>query len=129
MISAQATLKRGEVYGLVFRLTPASQHFYVLEINNQGEYRFVLANGSDPTNWLTLIDWTHSSAIQTGTNPTNAFLVIASGSNFRFYLNKQLVVTSYMNAAYTYGRVGFMVGGDASGGTEAIFSNILVFQK
>jgi serine/threonine protein kinase len=129
VISAQATLKRGEVYGLVFRLTPASQHFYVLEINNQGEYRFVLANGSDPTSWLTLIDWTHSVAIQTGKNPTNAFLVIASGSNFRFYLNKQLVVTSYMNAAYTYGRVGFMVGGDASGGTEAIFSNILVFQK
>jgi hypothetical protein len=129
VISAQAQLTRGDVYGLVFRLSPNSQHFYVLQINAQGAYRFVLANGSNPINWLTLIDWTHSAAIQTGPHPTNAFLVTASGSNFRFYLNKQLIVTNYINATYASGMIGFMVGGDTPGGTEAVFSNILVFQK
>jgi serine/threonine protein kinase len=129
VISAQAQLKRGDVYGLVFRLNPTAQQFYALEINKKGEYRFVLATGSNPTAWLTLIDWTHSSSIQTGYNQTNMFLVVASGSNFRIYLNKQLVVTSYTNSSYTSGLVGFMVGGDTRGGTEAIFSNILVFQK
>lgn len=129
VISAQAHLMRGEVYGLVFRLSPTAQQFYTLEINNHGEYRFVLATGSNPNAWITLIDWTHSSAILTGQKQTNTFLVIASGHNFRFYVNKQLITTSYTNSAYTTGMIGFMVGGDTAQGTEAVFSNIFVFQK
>lgn len=129
VISARAQLVRGDVYGLVFRLNPAAQQFYSLEVNNKGEYRFVLASGNDPNTWITLIDWTHSGAIQTRPKQINSFLVIASHSSFRFYINKQLIVTSYTNSAYISGLVGFMVGSDATGGTEAVFSNILVFQK
>lgn len=129
VISAQAQLERGDVYGMIFRLNPATQEFYALEINKSGSYRFVQATGSDPTSWLTLIDWTHSNAILTGYNQINTFLVVASGSNFRFYINRELVITSYTNASYISGLVGFMVGGDTLGGTEAVFSNILVFQK
>jgi serine/threonine protein kinase len=126
VLSAQAQLKRGDVYGLVFRLNPVAQQFYALEINQKGAYRFVLATGNNPTTWITLIDWTHSSAIQTGYNHTNTFLVVASGSNFRLYINKQLVVTDYTNTSYTSGLVGFTAGGDTPGGTEAVFSNMLV---
>lgn len=129
VINAQAQLKRGEMYGLIFRLNPAAQQFYALEINKEGEYRFVLARGSNPASWLTLIDWTHSNTIHSGYNALNTFLVVASGSSFRFYLNKELVVTSYTNSAYAGGLVGFIVGSDTSNGTEAIFSNMLVFQK
>lgn len=129
VISAQARLVRGEVYGLVFRLNPTAQQFYTLEINKLGEYRFVLATGSNPNTWITLIDWTHSSAILTGRQQTNTFLVIASGPSFRFYMNKQLLITSYTNSAYFSGMVGFMVGGDTAQGTEAVFSNLFVFQK
>lgn len=129
VISTQAQLTRGEVYGLVFRLSPNSQQFYTLEINSQGEYRFVLATGSNPDVWITLIDWTHSSAIQTGYNQTNTLLVIASGPTFRFYINKQLIMTNYTNAVYASGLVGFLVGGDTPNGAEAVFKNILVFQK
>lgn len=129
VINAQAQLKRGEMYGLVFRLNPAAQQFYTLEINKKGEYRFVLAKGNNPSTWLTLIDWTHSNAIRSGYNVVNTFLIVASGSNFRFYINKELVVTSYTNAAYATGLVGFIVGSDTSDGTEAVFSNMLVFQK
>ncbi len=129
VISAQAQLKRGDVYGVAFRLNPAAQQFYALEINKAGSYRFVLATGSNPTTWLTLIDWTHSSSIQTGYNQPNVFLIITSGTSFRFYINRQLVVTSYTNSSYSSGLVGFLVGGDMAGGTEAIFSNLLIFQK
>ncbi|HLI69349.1 MAG TPA: protein kinase [Ktedonobacteraceae bacterium] len=129
LINVQACLIRGEVYGLIFRLSPATQQFYALEINNQGEYRFVLADGSNPALWLTLIDWTPSTALHAGYNQTNTLLAIASGSSFRFYVNKQLIVTSYTNAAYSSGLVGFLVGGDTPGGTEAVFSNLLVIQK
>ncbi len=129
VITAQAQLIRGDIYGLVFRLRPGSRAFYVLEISGQGSYRFVRAEGSNPLNWLTLIDWTYSSAILNGYGQINTLLIVAKGAQFRFYMNKQLLVTTFSDYAYTSGFVGFLVGGDSSGGTEAIFSNIWVFQK
>ncbi len=129
VITAQAELLRGDVYGLIFRLTPYTREFYALEINKLGEYRFVQAAGSDPLQWLTLIDWTHSNAILSGYGHLNTFLVVASGSHFRFYINQQLIVTNFIDTLYTTGLLGFLVGGDNAGGTEAVFSNIWVFQN
>ena len=129
VITAQARLLHGDIYGLVFRLSPTTRQFYVLELNHQGQYRFVRATGSNPLNWLTLIDWTPSSAISSGYNTTNTFLIIASGPQFRFYINRQLVITTYTDTAYSNGLIGFLVGGDTKGGTEAVFSNVWVFQK
>jgi serine/threonine protein kinase len=129
IITAQATLLRGDIYGLVFRLSPFSKSFYALELNSQGEYRFVMAQGSNPLNWLTLIDWTHSAAIQSGYRHTNIFLVQATGTHFRFYVNKQLIVPSFSDSTYSGGLLGFLAGGDSGGGTEAVFNNVWVFQK
>ena len=129
IITAQAQLIRGDIYGIVFRLRPDSRAFYVLEISSQGYYRFVRAIGSDPLNWLVLIDWTYSSAILNGYGQTNTFLIIATGTQFRFYMNKQLLVTTFADSAYTSGLIGFLVGGESNGGTEAIFNNVWVFQK
>jgi len=110
-------------------LQPSARTFYILELNSAGAYRFVRATGSNPLNWLTLIDWTPSSAIQPGYGSTNTFLIVANGSQFRFYLNRQLIVTTFTDSAYTSGLIGFLVGGDSAGGTEAVFSNVCVFQK
>ena len=129
VITVQAQLLRGDSYGLIFRLSPASDQFYVLELNAQGAYRFVLANGNNPLNWLTLIDWTHSNAIQSGYGHTNTLLVLTNGPHFRFYINKQLIVNNFSDTTYATGLIGFLVAGDSPGGTEAIFSNIWVFQK
>jgi eukaryotic-like serine/threonine-protein kinase len=129
IITAQAQLLRGDIYGIVFRLNPAARTFYVLEIDSAGSYRFVRATGSNPLTWLTLIDWTPSGAIQPGYRNTNTFLIVASGPQFRFYLNRQLIVTTFTDSAYTSGLIGFLVGGDSSGGTQAVFSNMWVFQK
>ncbi len=129
VITAQAQLLQGDIYGIVFRLRPDSRAFYVLEISSQGYYRFVRALGSDPLNWLVLIDWTYSNAIISGYGQTNTFLVVAAGNLFRFYMNKQLLVTTFADDAYTSGFIGFLVGGDSAGGTEAVFSNVWVFQK
>jgi serine/threonine protein kinase len=132
VITAQAQLLHGDTCGLLFRLSPTSRQFYVLEINNQGEFRFVRASGNNPLNWLTLIDWTLSNAILKGYNQTNTFLIVANGSHFSFYINKQLIVSSYSDisgSAFTSGLIGFLIGGDSAGGTEAVFSNIWVFQK
>lgn len=129
VITAQAKLLRGDIYGLIFRLSPHTREFYTLEINSEGDYRFMRAAGSDPSQWLALIDWTHSSAILSGYGHLNTFLVIAAGPHFRFYINQQLIVTNFTDTLYTTGLVGFFVGGDSTGGTEAVFSNIWVFQN
>jgi serine/threonine protein kinase len=129
VITAQGQLLHGDIYGLIFRLSPINQEFYVLEINSTGEYRFVRAWGDNPLAWLTLIDWTHSNSIISGYGHTNTFLVLATGSQFRFYINKQLIVTNFSDAFYTSGMIGFLVGGDSVGGTEAVFSNVWVFQR
>jgi serine/threonine protein kinase len=129
IITVQAQLLRGDMCGLMFRLSPRAQEFYVLEFNSEGEYRFIRARGSNPLNWLTLIDWTRSSAIAGGYGQTNTILVIANGPDFRFYVNKQLILANYTDAAYSTGSIGLLVGGDSAGGAEAIFSNIWVFQK
>jgi len=129
VMTAQAQLLRGDIYVLRFRLDHASKSLYVLELNAQGEYRFLRAQGSNPLNWLTLIDWTHSNAIMAGYGHKNTFLITAAGSHFRFYMNKQLVVSSFIDETYTQGLIGFLVGGDNQSGAEAIFSNVLVFQK
>jgi len=129
IFTVQAQLLYGGMCGLVFRLSPTAHEFYVLELNSEGEYRFIRARGNNPLNWLTLIDWTRSNAIAAGYGQTNTLLVIANGANFRFYVNKQLVMANYTDTAYTTGLIGLLVGGDNSGGTEAVFSNIWVFQR
>ena len=129
VITAQAQLVRGDIYGLVFRLSPVRREFYVLELNSLGEYRFVRASGNDPSQWLTLIDWTHSNAILAGYGQINTFLIVAKGSQFRFYINQQLIVTNFSDSFFSSGLIGFLVGGDSAGGSEAVFRNVWVFQK
>ncbi len=129
IITVQTQLVRGDICGLVFRLNPTAQDFYALELNRQGEYRFIRARGDNPLSWLTLIDWTRSNAINAGYGNINTILVIAHGPNFRFYVNKQLIVAAYVDTSYSTGLIGLLVGGDHSGGTEAIFSNIWVFAR
>nr|BBH95863.1 hypothetical protein KTA_40620 [Thermogemmatispora argillosa] len=128
VIKVQARLLRGDFCGLVFRLDPATPSFYVFEINSQGQYRFVRATGTNPQAWLTLIDWTHSNAIQTGYNAPNMLMVLAHGSAFRFYINNQLVINSFSDSAYSEGLIGLLVGGDSNNGSEAVFSDIWVFE-
>ncbi len=128
VFTVQAQLLSGDFCGLVFRLDPYSKAFYVLELNSQGEYRFQKAIGNDPEHWLTLIDWTHSAAIHKGYLQTNTFLVLATGAHFRFYINQQLIVSTFSDQAYTSGYFGLLVGGDKAGGTEANFIHAGVFQ-
>ncbi|MDQ2905547.1 MAG: protein kinase [Ktedonobacteraceae bacterium] len=129
VITVRAQLLRGDFYGLAFRLNADEPGFYVLEINNTGEYRFVLATGRSPQKWLTLIDWTRSNAIASGYGSSNTILVLAKGPNFRFYINQQLIKASFTDSTYVSGLIGFLVGGDTRAGTEAAFNNLWVFQK
>jgi len=129
VISVQAQLLRGDFCGLIFRLNPYTKAFYVLEVNSFGQYRFQRTLGRDPSKWLTLIDWTYSNTLSKGYGRTNTLLVMATGGHFRFYINQQLIVSTFTDTAYSSGLIGLLVGGDSIGGTEAVFRHIGVFQK
>jgi serine/threonine protein kinase len=129
VISVQAQLLHGDFYGLIFRLNPNTKAFYALEVDSFGQYRLQRALGHDPSRWLTLIDWTYSNTLLKGYGQTNTLLVIATGEHFRFYMNQQLVVSTFTDAAYSVGLIGLLVGGDSSGGTEAVFRYMGVFQN
>ena len=50
------------------------------------------------------------------------------GLTFSFYINKQLILSGHSDtsgSAYTSG----LIDGDSAGGTEAVFSDVWVFQK
>src|SRR6266446_3422297 len=128
--TVQGQLLHGDFYGLVFRLDPHTPSFYVLEINSQGAYRFVRARGNNPQNWLTLIDWTPSSAIQSGYGHINTFTVLTKGSDFSFYLNGVLLnsFSDKQSAAYASGLLGLLVGGGGTSAAEAVFDNVGVYQ-
>jgi serine/threonine protein kinase len=129
VISVQAQLLHGDFYGLIFRLNPHTKAFYALEVNSLGQYRLQRALGRDPSKWLTLIDWTYSYTLFKGYGQTNTLLVMATSGHFRFYMNQQLVVSTFTDTAYPIGLIGLLVGGDSSGGTEAIFRYMGVFQN
>ncbi len=128
IITAQVRLLQGDFCGLVFRLNPYAKAFYVLELNSHEQYRFQRVSGSNPGAWLTLIDWTSSSAIQPGYGQTNVFLVVASKTHFRFYINQQLIVATITDGTYSTGLLGLLVGEDGSAGAVALFSHVGVFQ-
>jgi hypothetical protein len=129
IITVQASLIRGDFCGIIFRLNPGNKAFYVLELNSASQYRFQRALGHDPNHWLTLIDWTSSSAIAAGYGQKNSMLIIANGTDFRFYINKKLILSTFSDSAYAAGLIGLLVGGDSTKGTKAIFSNVTVLQN
>ncbi|QBD78230.1 serine/threonine protein kinase [Ktedonosporobacter rubrisoli] len=129
IISVQTQFMRGNLCGLIFRLNPATKAFYALEINNRGEYRFIRAYSKDPNNWLIIVDWTHSDAILSSYGSINTLMAITTKAQFLFYINNRLVASIPADASYTHGSVGFIVGTENAQRAEAIFSNILVFQK
>ena len=49
---------------------------------------------------------------------------MATGGHFRFYINQQLIMSTFTDTAYSTGFIGLLVGGDSIGGTEAIFRDI-----
>lgn len=70
-----------------------------------------------------------SFAIAAGYGQRNNILVIANGANFRFYINHQLIISTFSDNAYHTGLIGLLAGGDNIKGTEAVFNNMIVFQK
>ncbi len=88
-------------YGAVFRLIDGD-NFYYFTINNQ-KYKFALQYKDE---WISLIDWTTSSAIRPW--EVNKIEVIAEGSYFRLLINDQFISDVY-DDRLTGGKTGLAI--------------------
>lgn len=88
----QLSINQGDVAGIMFRTDLQNQKFYAFSIYPDGHYRMISITEQGGGQSNTLKDG-NSAAITTGLNQTNQITVIARGSNFYLYANKQYLGT------------------------------------
>ena len=107
--------------GMVFRYSDADQTWYYFSLNNQGQYYFGWYDG---TYWDQLIPETSTNAFHPG--QTNQLAVGASGSQFIFLINGQMV-DEFVNDVLTSGTIGVGVNLPQVGERAKVqFSNLKV---
>lgn len=95
--------------------TDGSYHAYKVTVDKQGHNTFpTLVSGSSPV-------------IHSGLNQTNLLAVVARGNALYFYVNKQYV-NKATDSDYKGGVIGVFTDSSDTGGTEAVFSNVQVWQ-
>ena len=99
-------------YGVVFRRN--SQGYYLFRIRGDRQFRFSVL---DEGEWTTLIDWTETTAIQTG--EANKLAVLVQGIDFTFFINDEFVGEA-SDKRFDKGEVGLAIGLD-SAGDKAVF--------
>lgn len=124
-IKVDVTLLQGSDAGLIFRAN--GDQFYDFEISNQGEFFFRRHDAGGGGNYTFLIQRTASNLVASG-GQKNTLLVIASGSDFRLFINGTFV-GEVQDSTYGSGQIGFVAGSAASDNrAEASFSNLSAFQ-
>jgi hypothetical protein len=110
-------------FGLLVRYDPASDDFYWFQISGDGYYSVDLRRGE---NWVTVVEWEESDAINQGLDATNHVKVTGSGSRFDFYVN-DTYLTDVFDDTLLSGTIGLAVGTFDEPGVVVHFDNIRVF--
>ena len=122
-MQVQMTITRGDYGGLIFRANSAAVKFYNFRVGQDGSYNLFVSQ--DSTHGSDLLAGT-SPAIKKNAGQTNLLTVIARGSNFYFYVNKQYV-GSVNDSTFKSGQIGFFAE-DHTNPTDIAFSNLQVWQ-
>ncbi len=118
------TIIKGDAGGLIFRLNlgSSSANSYLFLIDRLGGYRLVAIQNNNNVKQLAN---GLSSAINMGLSQSNLLTVIARGSNFYLYVNKQYI-TSVGDNTFSTGVIGVFAAG--ANATDAVFSNAQVWR-
>ena len=121
---AQMTIIKGDAGGLVFRLNfgASSLNSYLFLIDRLGGYLLVAFQSNNNAKQLAR---GVSPAVNMGLNQSNLLTVIARGSNFYLYVNKQYI-TSTRDNTFSSGVVGLFASG--ANATDVVFSNAQVWR-
>ncbi|MEN6370098.1 MAG: family 16 glycoside hydrolase [Thermotogota bacterium] len=108
--------------GLVFRFTDV-ENTYIFQVSASGYFR-VGRWVADV--WTTIVNWTASDAIHTGTDEENHLTVLADGTSLTFLINRT-EVAEITDASFSTGYVGVTVQAfDENVDVEESFDNLVV---
>lgn len=118
----QITFIQGSLGSITFRAIDA-QHSYGFAISNNGFYFATLVEGTDGRP----LTYGRSTFIKPGLNQPNFLAVLAHGSTFSFFINKQFI-TSVTDSTYTSaGEIGCGAGSPIPDNFDVAFSNAQVW--
>jgi hypothetical protein len=109
-------------YGVMCRVQPGGNAYYVLRISGDG-YASILRKNEDDSNTM-LVEWTPIGAISQG-NSTNDLRVVCEGSRLALYVNGEAAVEA-SDEAFTEGFIGFAVSTYEDEDTKILYDDILV---
>jgi hypothetical protein len=126
----EVTIISGTTGGIWFRsASSANYEAYYFYIHTDGKYDFIKRTlSADKTYYdSTSLAGGISRAIHEGLNQPNLVAVVARGSTFYFYVNKQYVTTA-TDDSYKAGSIGVTADSTDTSGSEASFRNVQVWQ-
>ena len=122
-LQVNTSLLSGDDAGVILRVN--GTQFYDFEITRQGQFFFRRHDSNN--GYVMLIDRTNSSAIAP-VGQKNTLLVIASGNDFKLYINGTFVGEQQdSTSTNTGGQIGFVVGTLTATSAEASFSNLNIY--
>ena len=92
-------------YGVIIR-APEPNKGYIFEFSCDGHYRFYKWDGS---NYVSMLEWAASTAINPGSNQTNRLGVSATGEVFKLYANDKYL-NETADSDYDSGKFGLVIG-------------------
>jgi hypothetical protein len=109
--------------GLLVRYQPDDDNFYWFEISSDGYYSVDMMQAGE---WVGLVDWVESDAINQGTGVTNHLKVVCDGDRFVFYVNG-IYLTEVTDATFASGNVGLAAGTFDEPGVVVVFDNLRLY--
>jgi hypothetical protein len=110
-------------YGLLVRHQPDDDNFYWFQISSDGYYSVDLMRTGE---WVTLVGWEASDAIDQGVGAVNRLRVVCDGNRFTFYVNDTFL-TEVTDSAFSAGNVGLAIGAFDESGVVVHFDNLKVY--
>jgi hypothetical protein len=109
--------------GILVRYQPDDDNFYWFQISADGYYSVDMLQAGE---WVGLVDWTESAAINQGLGATNHLAVTCAGDQFTFYVN-DTYLTSMSDATFEAGNVGLAAGTFDEAGAVVHFDNLEIY--
>jgi len=110
-------------FGLVIRDQGDEENFYWYQVSGDGYYSVDMMWLGE---WVTLVNWQQSEAINQGLGATNRLKVICSGNQCSFYANDTWL-TNVTDDTFTSGQIGLAAGAFNVEGVVVHFDNVKVY--
>jgi len=118
----QMTILRGDYGGISFRTNSTGTDYYAFTVDQAGQYSLVVYKDD---NVIKTVSNGDSLAFKTDLNQPNLITVIARGSDFYLYINKQFIARG-SDTSYRAGQIGLLAG-SITHPTEVAFSDLNVW--